>query len=351
MAKVLVLCGGETFERRVSLRGGDAVARGLAKAGHDVRKMDTANPSRVVDATVEFFDGRPGMATDEEVRESHLDARGWRLLIDTLIAESPDLVVPILHGGWGEDGRIQSLLELHGFPYLGSGPLASALAMNKWMTRGVALHNGIRIPYGKLVRRGEDPEAVFARLPGEDLFLPVVVKPNTAGSTVGLAITDKLDIFCKTVHQAHSWNDDALIEEYIPGRELTVTVLDGEALPVLEIRPKTGLYDYTRKYTQGETEYICPAPIPEESELPAREMSEMIFAELGCRHIARVDWKLRDDGALYFLEVNTLPGMTDLSLVPMAAAASGLDFSALMNRFVEIALRDAAHATSVSTLA
>lgn len=341
MAKVLVLCGGETYERRVSLKGGDSVARGLASAGHEVRKVDTANPSTVVDSTVAFFDGRPGMATEEEVRKARLSAEGWKKLTDTLISESPDLIVPVLHGGWGEDGRIQALLDLYGFAYLGSGPLASALAMDKWMTRGVALHNGIRVPYGKLVRIGENPEAVFARLSGEELSLPVVVKPNTAGSTVGLAITDQLDVFCKTVRQAHEWNDNALIEEYIPGRELTVTVLDGEALSVLEIRPKTGLYDYTRKYTQGETEYICPAQIPEEAELPAREMSELIFAELGCRHVARVDWRLRDDGALYFLEVNTLPGMTDLSLVPMAAATSGLDFPALMNRFVEMGLRDA----------
>ncbi len=346
MAKVLVLCGGDTYERHVSLKGGDAVARALAKAGHDVQKVDTADPSRVAAASEEFCDGSAGMATDEEVRKARINARGWKVLIDTLTAAGSDLVVPILHGGWGEDGRIQSLLDLLGIPYLGSGPLASSMAMNKWITRSVALHNGVRIPHGELVRRGEDPEAFFARLPSPELSLPVVVKPNSAGSTVGLAITDQAEEFCATVRQAHSWNDDALVEEYIPGLELTVTILDGKALPVLEIRPKTGLYDYTRKYTHGETEYICPAHIPEEPERRVQEMSELIFAELGCRHVARVDWRMREDGELYFLEVNTLPGMTDLSLVPMAGQAAGLDFPALMDRLVEVALRDGRQGSS-----
>jgi D-alanine-D-alanine ligase len=340
MAKVLVLCGGENFERRVSQSSGDAVARGLASAGHEVVKVDTAAPDKVFGADEPIHDNLPGPSTETEVAAATLDREGWRTLIETLIAQDPDAVFPVLHGGWGEDGRIQSMLELLKFPYLGSGPLASGVAMNKWMARGLAYHLGIHIPYGFLLHRSDDPASAFTRIEGGETDVPVVVKPNLGGSTVGLVITDNRDEFIEASNMIHENGDDVLVEEYIPGKELTVSILDGEALPVLEIRPKTGLYDYTRKYTKGETEYLCPAPLDEEIALPCRENSAMLFAELGCRHLARVDWRLNEGGALYLLELNTMPGMTDLSLVPMAAQASGLDFPSLMNQFLEMTIRD-----------
>jgi len=345
MARVLVLCGGDNYERRVSLNSADAVTRGLVEAGHEAVKVDTGHPDVVAGPDQLFFKGESGPATDAEIADAHLSSGGWQTLIQTIINVAPDVVFPILHGGWGEGGHIQAVLELLGFPYLGSEPFPSGLAMNKWMARGVAYHLGIPIPYGFMVRRGEDPDAAFSRLESGDCDLPgacefpVVVKPNCAGSTVGLVITDKREEFIKAVKQAHQWGDDALVEQYISGQELTVSVINGEAMPVIEIRPKTAFYDYTRKYTHGATEYLCPAPIPEEVALPASEMSEMFFAGLGCRHLARVDWRLREDGALFLLELNTIPGMTDLSLVPMAAKAAGMDMPALMNRFVEMSLK------------
>lgn len=340
MAKVLVLCGGENVERRVSQNSGDAVARGLARAGHEVVKVDTAAPDRIWRHDEPIFDDLPGHSTADEIAAATLDRSGWHRLIDTILAQNPDVVFPILHGGWGEDGRLQAMLDLLRFPYLGSGPLACGLAMNKWVARGTAYHLGIHIPYGFLLHRGEDPDSAFTRIEGGEANLPVVVKPNNGGSTVGLAITDDRKVFTDAAEKILAEGDDVLIEEYIPGKELTVTVLDGESLPVLEIKPKTGLYDYTRKYTKGETEYLCPAPIDDEITTPCLENSAMLFHELGCRHLARVDWRLSEEGALYLLEVNTMPGMTDLSLVPMAARASGLEFDELMNQFVELALRD-----------
>lgn len=341
MARVLVLCGGDNQERRVSLDSGDTVARGLIAAGHDVRKLDSANPDRVVEGDVPLLDGEVGELPPEELAEATLDRAGWAKLVEVIAAADVDAVFPILHGSWGEDGHIQALLDLLGIPYLGSGALTSALAMDKMRTRSAALRQGMLIAEGQCICRGDDPAAAWDRI-AREIGRPVVVKPNHGGSTVGLTITSEKAEFVRAVGRIRATGDTPLVERYIEGREITVGMLDGEPLPVLEIQPRSGHYDYTSKYTDGFSEYLCPAPIDAEVARRAQELSKRIHDDLECRHLARVDWRLTPADELVFLEVNTIPGMTSHSLVPMAAREAGLDFPALMDRFLELVLRDAA---------
>ena len=188
-----------------------------------------------------------------------------------------------------------------------------------------------------IVEQGDNLNEAFDRCE-RSISTPVVVKPNHGGSTVGLVITSEREAFRQGVQAILEDGDNVLVERYIEGRELTVTMIDGAPYPLVEIVPKTGLYDYTRKYTKGETQYLCPAPVDEAAAAKAQELSTEIYRAVGCRHLARVDWRLTPEGHLVFLEVNTIPGMTDLSLVPMAAKATGMDFDALMARFVELVL-------------
>ncbi len=337
MARVLVLCGGESLERRVSLASGDAVAKGLVEAGHTVRKIDTASPRNVVDGLEPLLIGVVGATPPEELIDATLSQHGWAALIDTIANEPVDCIFPILHGGWGEDGRIQAMLELLKVPYLGSGVLASQLCMNKQLTKDIALKENAPVAKGFIADRDMLAADAVTRIETE-FGWPAVIKPLASGSAVDVYIVKEPEGVEKAICTILAHGDIPFVEEYIPGKELTVTILGESAYPVVEIRPKTSFYDYTRKYTKGETEYICPAPIPEELAEQISHWSEMIFASAGCRHLARIDWRWDGDAKLAFLEVNTIPGMTALSLVPMAAKERGIDFPALMDMLVSMTL-------------
>ncbi|MDP8207902.1 MAG: D-alanine--D-alanine ligase [Candidatus Electryonea clarkiae] len=339
MASILVLCGGDNLERRVSLASGDAVSLGLAEAGHKVVKIDTALPEQIFRADEPILKGTIGPTPPDEVKSAHMTRKGWAMLNTTISMLDIDMVFPILHGSWGEDGRIQALLELLGLPYLGSGMLSSQVCMNKPLTKETAVRSGIACADGFIVPAESELNNAL-KICQEKYHYPVVVKPSNSGSAVNVFIVQNEQELINGLENI--WNDGEvpLVEQYIPGRELTVTVLENKSLPVVEIVPKTTFYDYTRKYTAGETEYLCPAPIDDEIAVNVREMSAKVFAALGCRHIARVDWRLSPDNMLYFLEVNTIPGMTALSLVPMAASETGIDFPNLMDKFVNMVLND-----------
>lgn len=299
MKHVAVLCGGDSKERDVSLRSGKAVCDALNDAGFtaellDIRTLDEAEK-------VKGFDG-------------------------AFIA---------MHGDWGEDGKLQARLQQLGIPYTGSGPEASALAMDKGKSQALFAEKGLPVPEG-LVWPVSFEEVCSAL--GRD----VVVKPSSGGSTVGVTILmgatpETLAEAAKTA--SSSYEGDVLVERYIAGRELTCAVWehDGktEALPVIEIVPHTGFYDYSNKYTKGATEYLVPAPIsPEESEL-VRDLAVKAHSVLGCSGYSRTDFRLSPEGKAYILEVNTAPGMTATSLVPKAAGAIGVKMSdfvaAIMN--------------------
>jgi D-alanine-D-alanine ligase len=346
MASVLVLCGGDNSERLVSLASGDAVSNGLIAAGHEVFKIDTAKPNEIIEGNVLFLNGPVGIAPPEELESIKFDIDNLHKLLTSIRSLEIDVIFPILHGSWGEDGHIQALFELIDIPYLGSKMLPSALAMDKQATKNIALRSGIEVPSGFLAKPGDNLKELYNECKtgryGFELNSehPVVIKPNSGGSSAGICITDNEEKFIKGIELIWSMGEIALIENFIEGREITVPLIDGIPLAVIEIAPKDGFYDYTNKYTSGKTEYLCPAPIEEKVATEAQSLSKIIHDALGCRHLARVDWRLTTDNQLSFLEVNVIPGMTDLSLVPMSAKECGVDFPALMDKFVKMSLLD-----------
>jgi D-alanine-D-alanine ligase len=263
-----------------------------------------------------------------------------RALIECIQAslfDSIDLVFLALHGTWGEDGTIQALLEMRGIPYTGSGVLASALAMDKAMSKVMFRHVGVLTPDWFLCDQHTDVNSVQNE--AARLGYPLVVKPNDGGSTVGLSIVQQAGAELeRAIQEAKRYSRSILLEQYIPGRELTVSIVGETVLPMIEIRPKDGFYDYKHKYTKGMTEYICPAEIPENIMHYVSEQALLAFRSLGCKGFGRVDFRLNDDGDAYCLEVNTIPGMTTTSLVPKAAAAAGWSFTQLCERIVQLAL-------------
>lgn len=294
--KIGVLMGGLSGEREVSLRSGRAVATALKSRGYNVVEVDV---------------GRDVAAT--------------------LRAERVERAVVMLHGGWGEDGTIQGMLELMGIPYSGSGTRASAVSKDKNLTKILAQHAGIRTPAWKVIPNEEAESIHESPLP-----LPVVVKPNQEGSTLGVTIVKKTEEFKPALNLAASFPDELiLVEKYIVGREITVGVLSGKVLPPLEIIPKSGFYDFASKYTKGMTEYIVPAKISDAETKLISDETEKIFRFLGLQGIARADFILADQP--YFLEINAIPGMTETSLIPKAAQSAGISFEDLCENLVKTA--------------
>lgn len=326
---IVVLMGGDSSERGISLETGRAVAQALVDKGHRVQSLDIASVAQVLDEPV---------------------VRG------------ADVVFPALHGGDGEDGHLQALLDLMGVPYALSGHLASALAMDKCATKRVMQGAGIPTPDWLQVLWNPDraagrtkgdgstlqltPEHVMQRA-GDELGWPLVVKLNGAGSSVGVAIVESPatfpEAFARIAAASVDCPSNLLLERYMPGRELTATIFLGRRLPLLEIRPREGFYDYSNKYTEGASEYLVPAPVhsPLYEQISADALR--LYELVGCRGVARVDFRL--DGEAYScLEINTIPGMTATSLVPMAAAAVGIGFADLAEDLCLAALGDGASA-------
>jgi len=303
MAKrVAVLMGGSSVEREVSLASGAACADALQEAGYAVTRIDVG--------------------------------RDIRRLIDAL-TPAPDAVFNALHGRDGEDGKIQGLLDMMGVPYTHSGVLASAIAMNKQIAKTLFGARGIPCPEGRIMPIDQiGTDASFEP--------PYVMKPNDEGSSVGVHIIRPGD----NRVPAEDWRfgDSALVERYIPGRELTVVVMGDRAIGVTELRPNNGFYDYNAKYTDGQTVHLCPAPVPEQISEQAMEYALTAHRALGCRGVSRADFRYDDTkgepGQLYMLEVNTQPGMTPLSLVPEQAAQAGIPFGELVSWMVENAVCD-----------
>ncbi len=307
--KVAVLMGGRSAEREVSLVTGRACAKALRDAGYTVSEID--------------------VGTDVAK------------LIKSL-SPAPDVVFNALHGRWGEDGCVQGLLELLRIPYTHSGVMASALAMNKQMTKSIASAAGVISPEGIIV----SPRDVAA---GDVMERPYVVKPAQEGSSVGVRIVQMGDNTPPIDLATWKYGDEILVERFIPGRELSVAVMGDESLAVTEIQPREGFYDYEAKYTDGRADHVVPALIPAEITETALQAARSVHKALGCRGVSRSDFRYDDTapanngaakGHLYFLEVNTQPGMTPLSLVPEQAAHCGISFADLCAWMVENATCD-----------
>ena len=295
--RVAVLLGGRSAEREVSLKSGSMVLAALRASGVDAHSFDP--------------------------RERGLDA---------LIAERFDRVFIALHGRYGEDGTVQGALELLGIPYTGSGVMASALAMDKWRTKLVWQAAGVRTPRYELLDPSTDLGAVAARL-----GLPLMVKPANEGSSIGMSKVTRAGDLDEAYALAANYDRIVIAEQFIAGSELTAAILGDEALPLIRLETPRVFYDYQAKYHADDTRYLCPSGLSSADEQVIQAEVLRAFATVGCRGWGRVDLMIDSDGAPSFLEVNTAPGMTDHSLVPMAARAHGLSYEALCLRILALA--------------
>jgi len=251
-----------------------------------------------------------------------------------------DLVFNALHGGDGENGNIQAYLDNHHISYTGSGAKASKIAMDKNISKHIARSINILTPRWLLIKKELNDGFKLQENFMPEFICPYVIKPSSEGSTYGLSIVHNEDQLDNAIGVAAEFSNEILIEEYIKGKELTVGILDGKPLPIIEIKPKNDLYDFECKYTEGMSEYIVPADL---SDAITRKISAdaiKIYNTIGCRHYARADFLLNEKGEHYFLEINTLPGMTSTSLFPKAAKAAGLEFSELIDTIIKIAIME-----------
>lgn len=328
--KITVLMGGTSAERDVSLASGLRVAEALRTRGHEVITLDTAR------GTLSAKDEKQLLSAGNVVkREPPSQDELARMASETLpqmlralpALKEADIVFLGLHGGYGEDGTIQALLDMAGIRYTGSGHMASALAMDKDLSKHLFRRAGVQTADWNMAKRESPADERLGRL-----ALPVVVKPSKQGSTVGLSVVKKREDLSAAVSEAFCYDDEVMIEQFVPGRELTVGILGDDALPVGEIIPKHEIYDYECKYTVGMAEEVFPAQIPTDRAREAQELARRAFQALKLRGYARIDFRMTDEGDLFCLEANTLPGMTQTSLIPQGAAAAGISFPELCER-------------------
>ncbi len=304
---VALITGGFSNEREISLKSGGEVQRAL-------------NPDRYQVSVYDLKDG-----------------------LSPLVADAPriDVALIILHGRLGEDGTVQGLLELLGIPYQGSGVLGSAIAMNKGLTKALYRLEGLPVARDRVIRQGS-PLAMESVV--EELGWPIVVKPNSEGSSIGVRMAKDLNELCAFMDKAFALDEEVLLEEYIKGREISVGVIGNQslqALPVIEIIPNEDheFYNYEAKYQEKATKEICPAEMPESITRLAQEYALRAHKALYLRGYSRTDMIVRGED-IVLLETNTIPGMTKTSLLPLAARTAGMDFSTLLDRLIELALED-----------
>ncbi|MFH1878880.1 MAG: D-alanine--D-alanine ligase [Candidatus Omnitrophota bacterium] len=286
--KIGVLAGGDSSEREISLKSGCAVFNAFKSLGFNVVTLD--------------------------VNEKNI-----RSLLDT---SGIDVAFIALHGKFGEDGTAQRILAEKGIPYTGSDPMSSRLAMDKLESKKMFIEYGLKVPEYVMVSGTELPRGI-------DVGFPCVVKPRYEGSSMGLSVVRSVQYLEEAVLRASEYGNDVMIERFIPGKELTVGILEGRALPVVEIRVPGGIYNYDAKYQSAGTKYIVPAELSGAMREEAQDAGLKAHRALGCGFFSRVDLRVTDEGDVYVLEVNTVPGLTERSLLPMAAGAAGMDFAGL----------------------
>ncbi|MDD2700423.1 MAG: D-alanine--D-alanine ligase [Sideroxydans sp.] len=293
--KVAVLFGGRSAEREVSLKSGAAVLAALQRSGVDAHAFDPAERELTELKTGKF-----------------------------------DRVFMMLHGRYGEDGTVQGALELMGIPYTGSGVMASAVGMDKWRTKLIWQAAGLPIPEYEALTAPTDWDAV-----AEHLDLPLFMKPASEGSSVGVIKVKKVEDLPAAYAEAAKHDKVVIAETFMSGGEYTVAILNGKALPAIKIEPANEFYDYEAKYLRDDTRYLCPCGLPAEQEAEMQHMAQLGFQLIGGQGWGRIDFLRGEDGKMYLLEANTAPGMTDHSLVPMAARQAGIDFDQLVLQILE----------------
>ena len=298
--KIAVVMGGTSAEREISLQTGNGVLAALGRLGYQTEAID--------------FDAA---------------------LVERLREFAPDAVFNALHGGAGEDGTLPAILDWMRIPYQGSDVRASAIAMDKWITKTLARAHDIPVPRAVLMHLGADDQPGIPDPPG----LPCVVKPVAEGSAVGVNVVHLADQWPDAVRAARSFGAKAIVEEYVHGREFTVAILDEQALPVVEITPHDDFYTYHAKYTAGASTHTVPAAVPEQLARTMQEHALRLHQVLGCRDYSRIDVLMSVTKSIYILECNTLPGLTQLSLFPEAAAAAGVSYDVLVELLIIAALK------------
>jgi D-alanine-D-alanine ligase len=296
--RIGVLMGGLSVERTISMKTGEAILKALKSKGYDAVPID-------------------------------VDRRlAWKLA-----EEKVEIAFVALHGTYGEDGAVQGLLELLHIPYTGSGVLASALSMNKIATKKILLYHKIPTPlFQAFCLSRQTPDDIGSLI---SFTPPFVVKPASEGSTIGVTIVSAAEELGSALEKARSFGDWILVEHYIEGREVTVGMLDNQPLPVVEVQPKCGFYNYESKYSAGKTDYVVPAKLDSSVYHEVQTLGVDTYRAMGCRGAARVDMRVDREGKAWVLEINTVPGMTETSLLPMAAKTVGIDFADLAERILK----------------
>lgn len=340
---IIVLCGGLSSERDVSISSGVGVTRALRERGHKAVLVDLyfgytgtySDPREIFDRPMDDPDcavaeSEPDLAAVRASRKQDNDSLMGDNVLE--VCRAADIVFLALHGEEGENGKLQAAFDIHGIRYTGSGYLGSALAMNKTLSKELFRAGGIPTPPGITVYRGSETYP--------DVGFPCVVKPCSGGSSVGTSIVTDPAQYRAALELAFQYEDAVIVERYIHGRELTVGIIDGQAMPVIEIIPKEGFYDYKNKYQAGLTLELCPAPLTPEQTAQVQSLSCKVNDLLMIQAYCRVDFLMDEtDGTMYCLEANTLPGMTPTSLVPQMGRAMGLDFGELCERLIAASLK------------
>lgn len=345
---IVVLCGGTSTEREISLISGEGVCRALQSKGHHAVLIDV-------------FLGHEGLnvenvfSSDFDIDKELTYIKGYDTQINQLkktrknffgpnvldLCGKSDVVFLGLHGANGEDGKVQAVLELFGIPYSGANTLSSAMAMSKDITRKIFAASNVPMPQGFTLIKGQDVEDVTL----SDVRYPVVVKPSCGGSSVGVFYANNFAEYKEAVENAFEFENELIVEECVKGREFSVGIIEYEALPVIEIIPKKGVYDYKNKYTAGATDEICPAQISEKLKNKIQAAAIQAAKSLELDTYCRVDVLTDREENCYCLEANTLPGMTPLSLMPQEAAVVGIDYPSLCEKLIEVSLKACAKNT------
>ena len=344
---IVVLAGGTSTERDVSLKSGSMITKALKKNGHRVILLDIylgmpgVDTERIFDRAEEFEEIDKGITVDapsiEEIKALREDPEVFFGPNVLDICKQADIAFMGLHGANGEDGKVQAALDLYGVKYTGTGYLGSALAMDKGMTRQLAVAGGVPMAEGMTIHKAsaDVKEPAFG--------FPCVVKPCCGGSSVGVSIVKDAAEYQKALEEAFAYEDRVVVEAFIKGREFSVGVVAGEAYPVIEIAPKEGFYDYKNKYQAGSTVETCPADLPKEISDKMQKAAVLFTQILQLDTYSRMDFMLDDQGEIYCLEGNTLPGMTPTSLLPQEAAAIGISYEQLCEKLIEVSLKKYNH--------
>ena len=338
---IVVLAGGNSTEREVSISSGQGVCQALRERNHKAILVDAYFGKESMDGELfsEKYDTEQAAAwmrkqssSLEEVMKTRKEFFGPHVLE---ICQKSDIVFLALHGANGEDGKVQSVLDLMGVKYTGCGPLSSGMAMDKGITKMVFEAKGIPTPKGMTLEKND----CSSYLSDYGMDFPVIVKPCCGGSSVGVCIAHNQQEYKAALMEAFSYENQVVVEQFITGREFSVAVVDGKAYPVIEIAPLEGFYDYKNKYSAGSCVETCPADLSASLTKEMQMYAEKGYEALNLQAYARLDFLMEEDGSMYCLEANTLPGMTPTSLIPQEASVIGINYPQLCEKLIEVSLK------------